>query len=55
MEKSFIAEQVVKSSLYKFLDNDWATELLFLFGGDFVDSTRVVVYNSNTDRYARLK
>jgi len=54
MEKSFREEQVVKSSLYNFIDKDWATELLFLFGGDFLDSRRVIAYNSTTDRWRRL-
>ena len=50
MEESFIREQVLKSSIYRFLDKDWASELLFLFGGDFSESRRIVSYNSDTDR-----
>jgi len=54
MEESFIREQVLKSSIYRFLDKDWASELLFLFGGDFSESRRIVSYNSDTDRWRKL-
>ena len=51
MNKSFLNKEVRKNTLFQMVDKDWSDELLLIFGGDFIDSRRIVGYNSITDRF----
>lgn len=47
----FLAAQVTGSVCYPFLEQDWATDVLLLLGGDNRDSKRILLYNEMTDRW----